>query len=212
MATMWTYIPCEGMPAPRTYADIDAALAAVATHICEDVDADPAKRAAVAPLVLLPADEKGTSVVGSDAVVLFVDAHASVKGLPPNKMANMILTAAGQNARGELRGAVFLGRVRHDGLSGGGEATPQMVVERSWLEAAQAAYKAAAGTPPALEGTLAARLHDMVGSGGPAAPAKATSSPAEAAMPAVVDVSEGAAGEDAGGVENMAGAPGGPGR
>lgn len=122
----------------------------------------------VVPVVLLPPGAGGSSVAGADAVVLFMDAHASLKGLPPNKRATMLLSACGLSARGEVCGDCFIGRLRHDlsapaekQLAFGGEFAPQMIVERDWLEAAQAVHKAATGSPTPLESTLAARFAGM---------------------------------------------------
>mmetsp|Transcript_36959 Transcript_36959/g.61283 ORF Transcript_36959/g.61283 Transcript_36959/m.61283 type:complete len:326 (-) Transcript_36959:308-1285(-) len=121
-----------------------------------------AKLQGVAPLVLLPFDAGASTVAGSEAVVLFSDAHGPLKGLPHNKRASMLTTASGLPR--ELRGDCFVGRLCS--LSGGvlgvgGECPPQMLVERSWLEAAQAANQCSAsatvskGEPSPLEQELA---------------------------------------------------------
>jgi len=116
----------------------------------------------VTPLVLLPpSSASGKSVAGSDAVVLFGDTHGALKGLPPNKVVTFLLNACGLSARGPMCGDCFFARLRPDGANGlalGGEAPPQMVSERDWLEAAQAAHKASDAPGAAVEGLLTARF------------------------------------------------------
>jgi hypothetical protein len=93
----------------------------------------------VAPLVLLRPDANGASVVGSDAVAIFYDVNGGVKGLPFNERASMICAACG--LKRVLRGDCFVGRLAHsppaEEIALGAEVAPQLLTERSWLEAAQ---------------------------------------------------------------------------
>jgi len=115
----------------------------------------------VVPIVLLPpAAAQGATVAGMDAVILFADAHGALKGLPPNKVGTMLLNACGLAARAPLCGDCFFARMRLDGSGEpilGGEAAPQMVSERDWLEAAQAAHNAGV-VPTSLEMLLVKRF------------------------------------------------------
>jgi len=111
----------------------------------------------VTPLVLLPS---GTAVANGDAVVCFVDQHGGIKGLPVNKRASMVLKACGLT--GEVRGECFVGRVLSTGETSPSELAPAFLVERDWLEAAQAANR---GRTPdqaqPLEEKLRQRLEQM---------------------------------------------------
>ena len=113
----------------------------------------------VTPLVLLPPGAGTASVVGTDGVVAFYDKHGDLKGLPPNERCTFLAKAAGFNMT--LRGDVFIGRLAHaapsDQVSLGAEVAPQLIMERSWLEAAQAYQKSGAGAC-ALQGVLEASL------------------------------------------------------
>ena len=146
----------------------------------------------VAPLVLLPEGAGSATPVGIDAIVLFFDSYGPLKGLPPNKPATMLLKACGLSARATPCGDCFFVRLR-TGTSGapalGGEAAPQLVAQRDWLEAAQAAIKCAEG-PSALEQILTARLaeihrSEVAASASPAAaPPKPATTAASAEAPA----------------------------
>ena len=146
----------------------------------------------VAPLVLLPEGAGSATPVGIDAIVLFFDTYGPLKGLPPNKLATMLLNACGLSARATPCGDCFFVRLR-TGTSGapalGGEAAPQLVAQRDWLEAAQAAIKCAEG-PSALEQILTARLaeihrSEVAASASPAAaPPKPATTAASAEAPA----------------------------
>lgn len=106
----------------------------------------------VAPIVLLPPVSGGpaaarASAVGNDAVVMFADAHGSLKGLPKNQRATMVLKACGMERIGEVRGDVFFGRLSPaassaSGIALGPELAPPFIMMREWLEAGQAANKA----------------------------------------------------------------------
>lgn len=101
-------------------------------------------QANVVALVLLPPGAGASSVAGGDAVVLFYDATGPLKGLPPNGRADMLAAASGLAGR-KFYGEAVLARLVHgtESLSLGGETSGQFMVERDWLEAAQAANKAA---------------------------------------------------------------------
>ncbi len=117
----------------------------------------------VTPLVMLPEGAGSATPAGGDAIVLFFDSYGALKGLPPNKPATMLLNACGLGARAPACGDCFFVRMRSEAsgaLSLGGEAAPQLVAQRDWLEAAQAANKSAAG-PAALEQLLMARLAEV---------------------------------------------------
>ena len=118
-------------------------------------------QANVVALVLLPPGAGASSVAGNDAVVLFYDAMGPLKGLPPNGRADMLAAAAGLAGR-KFYGEAILARLVYgsESLTLGGETSGQFMVERDWLEAAQAASKAAgaAGAPSAFEQLLASSL------------------------------------------------------
>lgn len=193
--SIFTLLPFEGNPVPRTFETVKEALDTIGKHlrqrsstahkervdlvalhthtgqrfaqhvlIPDDLHASLRELHGVAPLVLLPPTKGGTSVVGDEAVVLFSDAHAQLKGLPPNKRGTMLLNACGLSARGGVYGDCFVGRLRADSqqqLALGSEAAPQLLVERSWLEAAQAAQKALGAARPPLESAITAQLAEM---------------------------------------------------
>jgi len=138
-----------------------------------------------AALVLLPPDPNGKSVVGTDAVVFFYDAHGGVKGLPFNERASMICAACG--TKRQVRGDCFVGRLAYspstDRIELGAEVAPQMITERDWLEAAQK-YHASATEPGKLQCLLSARLADERRQKVAAAVAGATAAASVAASPA----------------------------
>jgi hypothetical protein len=165
---MFTLLPFEGTPEGRYLSSADEALTTVAKHLRDrsvvankervdlvalhkhsgekytQVEAIPdavyAKLKAlhgVATTLMLPPDADN----GVEAVVLFSDAHAALKGLPVNKVASMLLKASG--LEGDARGDCFLGKLVQ-GSEGalvaiGSECAPQFVSQRDWLEAAQKA-------------------------------------------------------------------------
>lgn len=117
-------------------------------------------RANVSALVLLPPGAGSGSVAGGDAVALLYDASGALKGLPPNERAGMVAKAAGID-RLKFFGDVVLSRFSvgsGESLSLGGEASAQFMVERDWLEAAQAANKG--GSTSAFELKLQALLDE----------------------------------------------------
>ena len=213
---MWTCLPFEGPPEPRTFASVDAALSAVSAHlqrrgaaahkervdlaalqghtgqsfaqhilIPDELHASLKQLHGVAPVLLLPPNTaRSSTVAGEDAVVLFMDMHGALKGLPPNQRATMLLNACGLSSRGPARGDAFVARLRHtgsDGLSLGGEAPPQMIVERDWLEAAQAAHRDAGNSgTPAIEQELVRYFEELRRR---ELKAKLSGSPADAASP-----------------------------
>lgn len=94
----------------------------------------------VSPIVLLPPSSSSDNLVKGDAIVLFTDTYGSLKGLPPNKPATMLLNACGLGARAPASGECYFTRIRmgSDGEHAlGGEAAPQMIANREWLELAQ---------------------------------------------------------------------------
>lgn len=158
------------------------------------------------PLVLLPPRAGGACIAvrGSqssttDGIVMVMDAFGAVKGLAPNNRAKMLCAACGL-AEEEPRGDIFFGRLNHEAdgsLTLGADAAPTMIVQREWLEAAQAAHKsgefdiAAAGMAAQVqEQVLAvqkfaafAAAGDMEGAGAAAAGQVAPSSTAAATTP-----------------------------
>ena len=88
-------------------------------------------------MLLLPPAAGGSTVAGGDAVVLFHDECAPLKGLPLNERASLTAAACGIKTR--LLGECIVGRIRAIAAEPalGGETPPQFLVERDWLEAAQ---------------------------------------------------------------------------
>lgn len=185
---MWTCLPIDGAPIPRNVASMDEGLRMVSSHLVQRSSAAHKERVdlaalqahtgsryaqvetvpdslwqsmrqlqGVTPLVLLPS---GTAVANGDAVVCFVDQHGGIKGLPVNKRASMVLKACGLT--GEVRGECFVGRVLSTGETSPSELAPAFLVERDWLEAAQAANRSRTpGEAQNLEEKLRQRLEQM---------------------------------------------------
>jgi len=141
----------------------------------------------VKPLVLFPLGGTCGTAAGTDAVVLFFDPHGALKGLPENKRAAMLSKACGLSP--QLHGDCFVGRIRSAGgvLAIGSEAPPQMLVERDWLEAAQAANAQSSGTSvleaellKQLEATRRAQIAASVAAAGVDAPGPAAAAASDA--------------------------------
>ena len=159
----------------------------------------------VAPIILLP---PGTPPFSTEAVVLFTDAHGSLKGLPVNKRGTMLLQACGLKGRGELRGDCFLAHIEPtaSGVTLGSPFAPPKVSQRDWLEAAQKAHASGvSAASTALEATLGTLLESIrrahiardvaaktaVAAVSPAAPTTTpTSTPPAAASDLSTDVSD----------------------
>eukprot|EP00965_Chrysotila_dentata_P204298 6182253-Pleurochrysis_carterae.AAC.1 len=115
-------------------------------------------------ILLSPGAGKGTAA-GSDAVVLLYDASGGRKGLPANKRGSMLTAAAGQAI--DLRGECVVGRLSFadTSIELGAEAAPQFLVERDWLEAAQAEQKRislSAGSATGQHGAVATQLKEIL--------------------------------------------------
>lgn len=173
-----------------SYAQVEAIPDAVFERLRQQL-------AGVAPIVLLP--PTGSLGTKANGVVLFVDAHAPIKGLPVNKRATMLLNACGLKGRGEMRGDAFLahlqlaeGATDGSGVALGAAFEPPKIAQREWLEAAQAANvggatsEAGATLEKALSGMLEATKRAQI-----ARAVASTSAPGSAPAPAAAAATTG---------------------
>lgn len=150
-------------------------------------------RASVSALVLLPPGAGAGTVAATDAVALLYDASGALKGLPANERATMVAKAAGVD-RVKLFGEVVLARLLvkpGEPLALGSEASAQFMVERDWLEAAQAANKAGvdSGFETYLQSLLDEGRKRAIGAAVAAAAAPAVA-PVAAAAPAAAPAAD----------------------